>query len=69
MLKKLFIMASCKIFILNLISRGEVISKLEVQWSPIHNNKFITWGSDIRMYEVINADDNKSSKTVDYPKG
>ncbi|XP_012282534.1 GATOR complex protein MIOS-B [Orussus abietinus] len=26
--------------------------KLEVQWSPIHSNKFITWGTEIYLYEV-----------------
>ncbi|XP_043268495.1 GATOR complex protein MIOS-B [Venturia canescens] len=26
--------------------------KLEVQWSPIHLNKFITWGTEICLYEV-----------------
>lgn len=27
-------------------------ARLEVQWSPIHNNKFITWGTEICLYEV-----------------
>ena len=26
--------------------------KLEVQWSPIHSNKFITWGTEIFLYEI-----------------
>ncbi|XP_014207535.2 GATOR complex protein MIOS-A [Copidosoma floridanum] len=26
--------------------------KLEVQWSPIHPNKFITWGTEIYLYEI-----------------
>ncbi|KAG8224206.1 hypothetical protein J437_LFUL002662 [Ladona fulva] len=26
--------------------------KLEVQWSPIHQDKFIIWGNDIFLYEV-----------------
>lgn len=32
--------------------------KLDVQWSPIHANKFITWGTEISLYEVIQAKDN-----------
>lgn len=47
------------------MARGEA-SKLEVQWSPVHKNKFITWGPDIRMYEVINTLEN--SKNTDIPK-
>ncbi|KAJ8676074.1 hypothetical protein QAD02_011860 [Eretmocerus hayati] len=27
-------------------------AKLEVQWSPIHSNKFITWGTEICLYEI-----------------
>lgn len=50
------------------LSRGDV-PKLEVQWSPVHKNKFITWGPDIRMYEVINTGNSESSKTSDTPKG
>jgi len=41
-------------------------SKLEVQWSPVHKNKFITWGPDIRMYDVTSSE---SSKNNDIPKG
>ena len=26
--------------------------KLEVLWSPYHTNKFITWGSEIYLYEI-----------------
>ncbi|XP_034247778.1 GATOR complex protein MIOS-A isoform X2 [Thrips palmi] len=26
--------------------------RLEVQWSPVHPDKFITWGTDINLYEV-----------------
>ncbi|XP_063974813.1 GATOR2 complex protein MIOS [Diachasmimorpha longicaudata] len=26
--------------------------KLEVQWSPVHHNKFITWGTEICLYEI-----------------
>ncbi|XP_031849285.1 GATOR complex protein mio isoform X3 [Nomia melanderi] len=32
--------------------------KLDVQWSPIHANKFITWGSEICLYEVTQIKDN-----------
>ncbi|XP_076393574.1 GATOR complex protein mio isoform X2 [Megachile rotundata] len=32
--------------------------KLDVQWSPIHANKFVTWGTEICLYEVIQAKDN-----------
>lgn len=50
--------------------RGESVqSKLEVQWSPVHKNKFITWGSDIRLYEVINTNVLENSKNTDTPKG
>ncbi|XP_015608765.1 GATOR complex protein MIOS-B [Cephus cinctus] len=31
--------------------------KLEVQWSPIHSNKFITWGTEICLYEVAQIKD------------
>lgn len=27
--------------------------KLDVQWSPVHQNKFITWGTEINLYEVV----------------
>ncbi|GLH08738.1 GATOR complex protein MIOS [Gryllus bimaculatus] len=27
--------------------------KLEVQWSPVHVDKFITWGTEIFLYEII----------------
>lgn len=50
------------------MSRGDV-PKLEVQWSPVHKNKFITWGPDIRMYEVINTTISEGSKSSDTPKG
>ncbi|XP_025204339.1 GATOR complex protein MIOS [Melanaphis sacchari] len=50
------------------VSRGDV-PKLEVQWSPVHKNKFITWGPDIRMYEVINTTVSEGSKSSDTPKG
>jgi len=50
------------------MSSGDV-PKLEVQWSPVHKNKFITWGPDIRMYEVINTTISDSSKSSDTPKG
>lgn len=42
--------------------------KLEVQWSPVHKHKFITWGPDIRMYEVLNTNSD-NSKNIDIPKG
>lgn len=50
------------------IFRGEV-SKSEVQWSPIHDNKFITWGPDIRLYEIIDTVNSKSSKNLNSLKG
>ncbi|KAG7207947.1 hypothetical protein KM043_009533 [Ampulex compressa] len=31
--------------------------KLDVQWSPIHSNKFITWGTEICLYEVTQLKD------------
>lgn len=45
------------------------IPKLEVQWSPVHKNKFITWGPDIRVYEVINTTVSEGSKSSDTSKG
>lgn len=50
------------------MSKAEV-PKLEVQWSPVHKSKFITWGPDIRMYEVINTVVSEGSKSNDTPKG
>ncbi|KAJ8938879.1 hypothetical protein NQ318_016083 [Aromia moschata] len=42
--------------------------KLEIQWSPIPN-KFITWGSEICLYEVQPARGNFYSWSIDiYPK-
>lgn len=35
----------------------------------MHKNKFITWGPDIRMYEVINTANLESTKSNDTPKG
>lgn len=32
--------------------------KLDVQWSPIHANKFITWGTEICLYEVTQIKEN-----------
>lgn len=26
--------------------------KIDIQWSPVHPNKFITWGTEICYYEV-----------------
>jgi len=48
------------------MSRSEG-SKLEVQWSPVHKNKFITWGPDIRMYDVVNC--SEGFRNNDIPKG
>ncbi|XP_053983472.1 GATOR complex protein MIOS [Hylaeus volcanicus] len=31
--------------------------KLDVQWSPVHANKFITWGTEICLYEVTQVKD------------
>lgn len=31
--------------------------RLEVQWSPIHPDKFITWGTEIFLYEVTSLKD------------
>lgn len=31
--------------------------RLEVQWSPVHPDKFITWGTDINLYEVKSLKD------------
>lgn len=31
--------------------------RLEVQWSPIHPDKFITWGTEIFLYEVASLKD------------
>jgi hypothetical protein len=31
--------------------------KLEVQWSPVHSNKFITWGTEICLYEIAQIKD------------
>jgi len=54
--------------LLFVMSSGD-IPKLEVQWSPVHKDRFITWGPDIRMYEVINTTDSEGSKSSDTPKG
>lgn len=50
------------------MSKAE-IPKLEVQWSPVHKSKFITWGPDIRLYEVINTAVSEGSKNSETPKG
>lgn len=39
--------------------------KLEVQWSPVHTNKFITWGTEIYLYETLPRKDSKKSSYVD----
>ncbi|XP_069700640.1 GATOR2 complex protein MIOS [Periplaneta americana] len=43
--------------------------RLEVQWSPVHPDKFITWGTDIYLYEVASLKDSPklplSSKVSD----
>ncbi|XP_075236939.1 GATOR complex protein mio isoform X2 [Lycorma delicatula] len=39
--------------------------KLEVQWSPIHNNKFITWGTEIYLYETLPRKDYVKSSCVE----
>ncbi|KDR16180.1 GATOR complex protein MIOS [Zootermopsis nevadensis] len=31
--------------------------RLEVQWSPVHPDKFITWGTEIFLYEVASLKD------------
>lgn len=31
-------------------------AKLEIQWTPIPN-KFITWGSEIGLYEIVSLRD------------
>ncbi|PNF34608.1 WD repeat-containing protein mio [Cryptotermes secundus] len=31
--------------------------RLEVQWSPVHPDKFITWGTEIFLYEVASMKD------------
>ncbi|EFN84236.1 GATOR complex protein MIOS [Harpegnathos saltator] len=31
--------------------------KLDIQWSPVHHNKFITWGTEINLYEVVPLED------------
>ncbi|XP_054286757.1 GATOR complex protein MIOS [Macrosteles quadrilineatus] len=28
-------------------------ARLEVQWSPVHPDKFITWGTEIHLYETL----------------
>lgn len=50
------------------MSRGDP-PRLEVQWSPVHKNKFITWGPDIRMYEVTENITSETSQNNDNPKG
>jgi hypothetical protein len=40
--------------------------KLEVQWSPVHPNKFITWGTEIFLYEVVPIKDAQNSSSKDY---
>ncbi|KAH0544233.1 GATOR complex protein MIOS-B [Cotesia glomerata] len=39
-------------------------SKLEVQWSPVHSNKFITWGTEICLYEVSELKDNDKQSCI-----
>lgn len=31
--------------------------KLEVLWSPVHPDKFVTWGTDVSLYEVVSSRD------------
>ena len=31
--------------------------RLEVQWSPVHPDKCITWGTEIYLYEVSSLKD------------
>jgi hypothetical protein len=31
--------------------------RLEVQWSPVHPDKCITWGTEIFLYEVVSLKD------------
>lgn len=31
--------------------------KLDVLWSPVHSNKFITWGTEICLYEIADIKD------------
>lgn len=39
--------------------------RLEVQWSPVHPDKFITWGTDIFLYETLPKKESIKSACVD----
>lgn len=28
-------------------------ARLDLQWSPVHPDKFITWGTEIYLYETL----------------
>lgn len=40
--------------------------KLDIQWSPVHQNKFITLGTEINLYEVVPLEDSyeQSCKSI-----
>ncbi|KAJ9588221.1 hypothetical protein L9F63_018385 [Diploptera punctata] len=38
--------------------------RLEVQWSPVHPDKFITWGTEISLYEVLPLKDAQKSSCL-----
>lgn len=44
---------------------SKMSGKLEIQWSPIQN-KFITWGADICLYEVCQPKDNFNSSKIEH---
>ncbi|XP_066586197.1 GATOR2 complex protein MIOS [Prorops nasuta] len=39
-------------------------NKLDVQWSPMHSNKFITWGTEICLYEVSQIKDSNRQSSI-----
>lgn len=50
------------------VFKVEIMSgnKLDVLWSPIHHNKFIVWGQDITLYDVVRLQDIEKKSTCTY---
>ncbi|XP_046677873.1 GATOR complex protein MIOS-B-like [Homalodisca vitripennis] len=40
-------------------------ARLDVQWSPVHPDKFITWGTEIYLYETLPKKDAPKTACVD----
>lgn len=35
------------------VSRRMTGARLDVLWSPVHQDKFITWGTEVCLYETL----------------